>query len=113
WPHAYIFLFGGLSMVHPDLEEAAAVHGARLAQTVRLISFPLVRPALIGSALLIFVLIAEDFPVPQILGGPVGIETLSMRIYNMMTRIPAFPNQAAALSLVLTVAVWAPVYTHP
>ncbi len=111
-PYAYIFLFGALSLVHPDLEEAAAVHGARLAQTVRLISFPLVRPALIGSALLIFVLIAEDFPVPQILGGPVGIETLSMRIYNMMTRIPSFPNQAAALSILLTVTVWILVYTQ-
>jgi iron(III) transport system permease protein len=111
-PYAYIFLFGALTLVHPDLEEAAAVHGARLSQTLRLISFPLVRPALIGSALLIFVLIAEDFPVPQILGGPVGIETLAMRIYNMMTRIPAFPNQAAALSILLTVAVWVLVYTQ-
>ena len=74
--------------------------------------FPLVRPALIGSALLIFVLIAEDFPVPQILGAPVGIETLSMRIYNMMTRIPSFPNQAAALSILLTVTVWILVYTQ-
>jgi iron(III) transport system permease protein len=111
-PYAYIFLFGALTLVHPDLEEAAAVHGARLSQTLRLISFPLVRPALIGSALLIFVLIAEDFPVPQILGGPVGIETLSMRIYNMMSRIPSYPNQASALSVVLTVAVWVLVYTQ-
>src|SRR5262249_53114475 len=30
-PYAYIFLFGALTLVHPDLEEAAAVHGARLA----------------------------------------------------------------------------------
>ena len=111
-PYAYIFLFGALTLVHPDLEEAAAVHGARLGQTLRMISFPLVRPALIGAALLIFVLISEDFPVPQILGGPAGIETLSMRIYNMMTRIPSYPNQAASLSVVLTVAVWALVYTQ-
>ena len=77
-----------------------------------MISFPLVKPALIGSALLVFVLIAEDFPVPQILGGPVGIETLSMRIYNLMTRVPNQPNQASALSVLLTVAVWALVYTQ-
>jgi len=111
-PYAYIILFGALTLVNPDLEEAAAVHGATLRQTLGIISFPLVRPALIGSALLIFVLIAEDFPVPQILGGPVGIETLSMRIYNMMTRIPSYPNQAGALSLMLTIAVWVLVYTQ-
>jgi iron(III) transport system permease protein len=63
-PYAYIFLFGALTLVHPDLEEAAAVHGGTLAQTLRMISFPLVKPALIGAALLTFVLIAEDFPVP-------------------------------------------------
>jgi iron(III) transport system permease protein len=111
-PYAYIFLHGALSLVHPDLEEAAAIHGASMAQTLRRVSFPLVKPALIGSALLTFVLIAEDFPVPQILGGPVGIETLSMRIYNMMTRVPNHPNQASALSVVLTVAVWVLIYTQ-
>jgi iron(III) transport system permease protein len=111
-PYAYIFLYGALTLIHPDLEEAAAVHGGTFGQTLRKISFPLVKPALIGAALLTFVLIAEDFPVPQILGGPVGIETLSMRIYNMMTRIPSHPNQASALSVMLTVAVWVLVYTQ-
>jgi iron(III) transport system permease protein len=111
-PYAYIFLHSALALVHPDLEEAAGVHGATFSQVLRRVSFPLVKPALIGSALLVFVLIAEDFPVPQILGGPVGIETLSMRIYNMMTRVPSHPNQASALSVVLTVAVWALVYTQ-
>jgi iron(III) transport system permease protein len=111
-PYSYIFLYGALTLVHPDLEESAAVHGGRLSQILRMVSFPLVKPALIGSALLVFVLIAEDFPVPQILGGPVGIETLSMRIYNMMTRTPSYPNQASALSIVLTVAVWVLVYSQ-
>jgi len=111
-PYAYLFIYGALMLVHPDLEEAAAAHGGSLAQTLRMISFPLVRPALMGSALLIFVSIAEDFPVPQILGGPVGIETLSMRIYNMMTRIPAHPNQSSALSVMLTFAVWLLVYAQ-
>jgi iron(III) transport system permease protein len=111
-PYAYIFLYGALSLIHPDLEEAGAVHGAKLSQVLRLVSFPLVKPALIGAALLVFVLIAEDFPVPQILGGPVGIETLSMRIYNMMTRIPSQPNHASALSVLLTIAVWVLVYTQ-
>lgn len=111
-PYAYIFLHSALMLVHPDLEESAAVHGGALPQILRIVSFPLVKPALIGAALLVFVMIAEDFPVPQILGGPVGIETLSMRIYYMMTRIPAHPNQASALSVVLTIAVWVLVYTQ-
>jgi iron(III) transport system permease protein len=57
-PYAYIFLFGALTLVHPDLEESAAVHGGSLSQILRIVSFPLVKPALIGAALLVFVLIA-------------------------------------------------------
>src|SRR5262249_29516058 len=34
------------------------------------------------------------------------------RIYNMMSRIPSHPNQAAALSILLTVVVWVLVYTQ-
>jgi iron(III) transport system permease protein len=64
-PYAYIFLHGALALVHPDLEESAAIHGGRFTQILSMISFPLVKPALIGSALLVFVLIAEDFPVPS------------------------------------------------
>src|SRR3989304_5470500 len=49
-PYAYIILFGALTLVNPDLEEAAAAHGATLRQTLGIISFPLGRPALVRSA---------------------------------------------------------------
>lgn len=111
-PYPYIFLYAAFSLMHPDHEEAASVHGAGLGRTLSRITFPLVKPAFIGSLLLVFVLIAEDFPTPQILGGPVGIETLAMRIYNLMGRAPSQPNEASALSLVLTALVFALVVTQ-
>jgi iron(III) transport system permease protein len=43
----------------------------------------------------------EDFPVPQLLGAPVGIETLSVAIYNLMTHVPSQQNAASALSVLL------------
>jgi ABC-type Fe3+ transport system permease subunit len=43
--------------------------------------------------------------VPQILGAPVGIETLSIRIYNLMVQLPSSTNQAAAVSVMLTLIV--------
>lgn len=111
-PFPFIFLYSALTLQHPDLEEAAYVHGARLHNVLGLITFPLVKPALIGSMLLIFVLMAEEFPVPQILGRPVGIDTLSVRIYALMSQVPNQPNQAAALSIVLTAIVCVLVYTQ-
>lgn len=111
-PYPYIFLYSALTLINPDLEEAAAIHGADASRILRRITFSLVRPAVVGSMLLIFVLMAEDFPVPQILGSPVGIETLSVRIYNLMSVAPAQPNQAAAVSILLTFLVCVLVFTQ-
>lgn len=104
-PYSYILLFGAFSLIHPELEQAASVHGANSARVMRRITFPLVRPALLGAILLSFVAMAEEFPVPAILGGPVGIETLSTLIFNLMTRAPGEPNQAAAVGILLTAIV--------
>ena len=87
-PYPYIFLYSALTLIHPDLEEAALVHGANLRRALGRITFPLVKPALLGSMLLVLVSTAEEFPVPSILGKPVGIETLSTRIYDLMTHVP-------------------------
>ncbi|MDB5572392.1 MAG: hypothetical protein JWN93_3575 [Hyphomicrobiales bacterium] len=111
-PYPFIFLYSALTLVNPDMEEAAAVHGGTLQRNLRRITFPLVKPALIGAFLLIVVLMAEDFPVPQILGAPVGIETLSISIYKLMTVVPSQPNQAAAVSIALTALVCVLVYVQ-
>ena len=102
-PYPFLFMYSALTLINPELEEAAAAHGASLGHILRRITLPLLKPALLGSTLLVFALIVEDFPVPQILGVPVGITTLSTRIYLFMTSVPAQPNVAAALSVVLMI----------
>ena len=104
-PYAFLILFNALSLINPDVEEAAEMHGAGNIDILRRITFPLVRPAMIGALILVFVAGIEDFPVPAILGGPVGVETLSVHIYKLFTRAPAEPNQAAAVSILLTIIV--------
>ena len=104
-PYPYLFISGALMLVNSELEEAAAVHGATMSRILRRVTFPLVRPAIIGSTMLILVLMIEDFPVPQLLIAPVGVETLSIRIYHLVSRSPAHPNQAAALSVFLCLFV--------
>jgi iron(III) transport system permease protein len=103
-PYVYLFMQSALALVHADMEEAAAISGAPIGKILRRITFPLVKPALLGSMLLVFALMVEDFPVPQLLGSPVGIQTLSVAIYNLMMRVPAQPNAAAALSVLLMAA---------
>jgi iron(III) transport system permease protein len=102
-PYPFLFMYSALTLINPELEEAAAAHGASLAHVLRRVTLPLLKPALLGSTLLVFALIVEDFPVPQVLGVPVGITTLSTRIYLLMTSVPSQPNVAAALSVILMV----------
>ncbi len=109
-PYPFLFLSSALAMINPDLEEAATIHGAPLHRVLNRVVFPLVRPALIGATLLVLTLIVEDFPVPEILGGPAGIQTISVRIYNLITAVPSEPNRASAVSVLLTLLVCALVF---
>ncbi|OGA02299.1 MAG: hypothetical protein A3H35_04335 [Betaproteobacteria bacterium RIFCSPLOWO2_02_FULL_62_17] len=104
-PFPFLYIYSALTLIHPDLEEAAGIHGANLIRTLRYITLPSIRPAVLGSALLLLVLMAEEFPVPQILGGPKGIETLSIHIFNLMREVPPATNQASAVCMVLTAIV--------
>ncbi|CAH1654134.1 MULTISPECIES: iron ABC transporter permease [unclassified Chelatococcus] len=111
-PYPFLFTYAALTMITSDMEDAAAVHGANPIRATRRIVLPLVMPAILGSAILNLVLMIETVGVPLILGGPVGIETISLRIYYQMVRPPADPNGASALALVLAGIVCALIYAQ-
>jgi iron(III) transport system permease protein len=104
-PYPFLLISTSLALINPDLEEAALQHGASLFQVIRRVVLPLVLPAVIGAMLLVLTLIIEDFPTAAILGGPVGIETVAVRIYNLITVVPSEPNRASAVSMLLTILV--------
>lgn len=74
-PYAYLLIHSTMSLMSPDLEDAATVHGASPWRTLRSTTLPLAAPGIAGSALLVFVLTFENFPVAQALGSPGGIDT--------------------------------------
>lgn len=107
-PYAFIFINNALGLMNAELEEAAAVHGAGKLRVALGTSIPLAKPALLSAALLIFVLIIEDFPISMILGFGNGVQTLSSRVYILMSQAPPRANVASALGvllLVLTIAL--------
>jgi iron(III) transport system permease protein len=109
-PYAFLFIYSALTLMNPELEEVARVHGATVRKTASFVTFPLVAPAILGSGLLTFVLIIENFPVPQVLGTPARINTLPSFIFNLMNTAPSRPNEAAGvgllLMLVMSVVIW-------
>ncbi|TFD54079.1 iron ABC transporter permease [Cryobacterium frigoriphilum] len=100
-PYAFLMIHSAMSMMNPDLEDAAGVHGGSMAQTLKNVTFPLALPAILGSGLLIFILVLENFPVAQVLATPAGIDTLPTYIYRVMMATPARGNDAATVAIVL------------
>jgi putative spermidine/putrescine transport system permease protein len=82
------------------LEEASMDLGATSFQTFRLVTFPLIRSALVAGALLAFALSFDEIVVTTFTAGP-GIQTLPQWIFNNLFR----PNQAPIINAVAAVLV--------
>lgn len=111
-PYVFLFVHGALSLMDPELEEAAQVHGASRLSVLGHVTIKLVAPAILGAATLVLALVMENFPIPSILGTPSEIQTLPLRIYRLMTLTPSQPNRAATTGVVLLVIVAVMVYAQ-
>ncbi len=67
----------------PRLEEAASDLGATPWQVFRRVTFPLLRPAVVGAALMAFTVSLDDFIVTFFTAGP-GSTTLPLKVYSMI-----------------------------
>jgi iron(III) transport system permease protein len=100
-PLAYLVVAAGLATrVAPDLERAARAAGSNGWETFRLVTLPLLRPALLGAAALVFVVSVNSFGIPAVLGSPAGFGTMTTRIYQDLARSAA----PAAFTRVLVLA---------
>ena len=101
-PYVYLFVTPPLREMDAAFEDAARVHGASFWYTIRHITLPLVMPALLSSALIVFVTSAGLFDVPLALGAPRGIRFMPTEIYAMV-QYPSDLGKAAAFGLVVLI----------
>ncbi len=85
------------SHLDPRLAAAARVLGANRWQTLRRVVLPLLMPAILAAALLVFIFDFTSFGVILVLGGP-RFATLEVEIYYQTISLFNLPT-AAALSL--------------
>ena len=111
-PVMYLFVIGSLRRIDPALEESARTSGSGLLETTRRVTLPLVTPAILSGAILVFVSSAGEFGVPLALGSPFKIETMTTQIYNLTGGSNIDYNASAALSCVLAVVTLAFVFLH-
>src|SRR4029079_16065356 len=87
----------------PALEEAALDLGATRWETFRRVTLPLILPAVISAALLVFTISLDDYVITSFVAGP-GSATLPLKIYSMVkTGVTPEINAISTVLLVVTV----------
>ncbi|WP_026869984.1 ABC transporter permease [Inquilinus limosus] len=111
-PLAYLMCLGAVTKADPQLEDAARSAGAGPFRALFSVTVPMMRPAMIYSAVLNFVIGIEMLAIPLLFGAPGGINTVTTFLYNNGINAAVRPDYgivgAAALILLLVVAalVW-------
>lgn len=86
------------SHMDPNITKAAQILGASKWQTLRYITFPMLKPAILAAALLIFIFDFTSFGAVLVLGGP-RYATLEVEIYYQTISLFNLPL-AAFLSVI-------------
>ena len=105
-PVAIQFVGSALHRIHADLEDASRIAGRSLPDTIRLIDLPLMRPALIGSWLLIYVVILREISLVILLYNP---STIVLSVGLMDVWGSGFYPELAVYALLLMVLGLVPV----
>ncbi|HWK96495.1 MAG TPA: iron ABC transporter permease [Pseudolabrys sp.] len=90
----------GLAQMPREFDESARLEGAGIWPLLRHIHLPLLTPALVGAALLVFVDCLKELPM-TLLMRPLNVETLATSIYQFATRGSFEDGALAALLIVL------------
>lgn len=100
-PFVFLLVGSALRSMDPALEEASLSSGAGPWTTTFRVTLPMVLPAILGAALLVFVLAAEQFGVPAVLGSPAKIRVLTTSIIETEIVYPPRRGLGAALCVTL------------
>jgi iron(III) transport system permease protein len=101
FPLAYLALGPALRVLDVRLEEAALVSGARYWQVMPKVTLPLLRPALLSTVLLLFMLAMSSYEVPRLIGRPARIDVFTTEIQQATQSAPPEFGIASALSFTL------------
>ena len=81
-PLAYLMCIGAVTKADAQLEDAARSAGASPMKALLSITVPMMRPAMVYSAVLNFVIGIEMLAIPLVFGGPSGIHTVTTFLYD-------------------------------
>ena len=101
FPLAYLLLGPAFRSLDVRMEEAALMSGGLQRQVTRRITFPLMRPAILSTLLLLFIRGVESFDIPRLVGKPARIQVFTTDIQDAIRGSHPEVGIASALSLTL------------
>ncbi len=97
---------GRLLSIGPEYEEAAKDLGASALQALRLALLPMLVPAIVASAIVVFAISMDDFVITQFLSSGTNTDTVPVRIYGTGRTAPTPAlNALASLTLFITIVI--------
>lgn len=97
------FIKAGFERIPLDYDDSARSVGAGQITSMRRIHFPLLRPALLGAVIIVFVDCLKELPATLLL-RPLNVETLSTSIYQYASR-GSFEEGALAALLIVAASI--------
>lgn len=105
-PIVFFFVRGVLSSLDSSLEEAARSAGAGPSRALLTATVPLLRPAVLNSAVLVFALSLEVLGLGLVLGSSANIDLIGTYLYsNWVEKVPADQGLVSAGAVVLLAVV--------
>ncbi len=96
----YLFTRAALAKLDASLVEAAQALGAGRWETLSRVTLPLLRPALAGAALLVFMTALGSFSAPYVFGGGFRVMTTQIVATKLNGELPVAMVETVALALV-------------
>ena len=93
----------GFERIPRDYDDSARAAGAGQATTMRLIHLPLLRPAMLGAVIIVFVDCLKELPATLLL-RPLNVDTLATSIYQYASR-GSFEDGALAALLIVAASI--------
>jgi len=93
----------GFERIPHDYDDSARAAGAGQATTMRLIHLPLLRPAMLGAVIIVFVDCLKELPATLLL-RPLNVDTLATSIYQFASR-GSFEDGALAALLIVAASI--------
>ena len=101
-----IIVRGRMLAIGPEYEEAARDLGASTLQAVRLALLPMLVPAIVASAIIVFAISMDDFVISAFLSSGTSTDTVPVRIYSTGRTAPTPAlNALATLTLAVTLVI--------